>query len=308
MKTNNPYLQEMHPWQELKNYGHRIKIRRENLNIFYFDSGEVEKPALVMLHGLGDEADTWRHIFLPLSTNFHVIAIDLPGFGRSDKPKRKYTPKFLMDTITHFLELKNINQTILMGNSLGGIISHALALEYPEKIIGLVLGGGALLQLSSIRDINFALMRLPMIGEWLYTRLRKNPDAAFNSLRPVYHNLDNLPKTDRDFLFHRVNQRVWSNGQRMAYFSTLRNIFPWVKEFQSFLPTKLSSLQTPTLIVRGEFDTLFPEIIGKRIVEVQPKASLVTMKNAKHLPHQEDPKEFLSIVQPWLKEIDLANL
>ncbi len=256
-----------------------------------------------MLHGLGDEADTWRHIYLPLSKSFCVIALDLPGFGRSDKPDEAYTPKFLMDTIVHLLDHLEIRRVIMMGNSLGGILSHALAIKYPERIYGLVLVDGALLQLSSIQDFSFSLMRFPFLGEWLYTRLRKNPNSAYDSLRSVYQDLDGLPKKDKDFLHFRVNQRVWSDGQRRAYFSTLRNLTPWVRDSQAALPTQLSSLQTPTLIIRGETDNLFPEEIGNGIIKVQPNASLVVVENAKHLPHQEQPTEFLANVEPWLNNL-----
>jgi pimeloyl-ACP methyl ester carboxylesterase len=61
---------------------------------------QVRNPAhhILMLHGLGDEADTWRHIFHPFSNYFHTLALDLPGFGRSDKPDVVYSPQFLMGT------------------------------------------------------------------------------------------------------------------------------------------------------------------------------------------------------------------
>jgi pimeloyl-ACP methyl ester carboxylesterase len=303
MRTNEAYRKKMKPWPGLADFGRTIKLAESDLKLFYFDSGDQEKPALIMLHGLGDEADTWRHVFLPLSEPFRVLALDLPGFGRSDKPDQAYTPKFLMDTIFQFLDQLGIKRVVMMGNSLGGILSHALAIKYPERVFGLVLVDGALFQLSSIRDSFFSIMRLPILGEWLYTRLRKKPDAAYDSLRSVYQDLDSLPKNDRDFLHFRVNQRVWSDGQRRAYFSTLRNLTPWVRDSQSALPVQLSSLKTATLIIRGETDNLFPVENTIGIVSVQPNAASIVINNSKHLPHQENPAEFLEKVQPWLNEL-----
>jgi len=307
MKVSKSYQEEMRPWPGLEKFSRTIKLSEKNLDVFCYDSRDTKKPGLVMLHGLGDEADTWRHVFLPLSESFRVIAMDLPGFGRSDKPDIAFTPRLFMETITLCLEVLDIHHAIMMGNSLGGILSHALAIKYPEMIQGLILVDGALLQLSAVRDAALILMRLPIIGEWFYTRLRKNPGSAYNSLRSVYHDLDSLPQSDRDFLYYRVNQRVWSNGQRRAYFSTLRNLSPWVRDYQADLPTRLASLQTPTLVIRGESDNLFPEENGKGVSEVQPNASLFTVEEAKHLPHQEQPERFLSIIGPWLHAFSNKN-
>ena len=303
MKTINDYKQTMQPWPGLSKFGRSIELTYENLRVFFFEAGITDKPNIVMIHGLGDEADTWRHVFLPLSMNYHVVALDLPGFGRSDKPHIGYTPKFLMETIIHLIDQLGMKSVILMGNSLGGILSHALAFKYPERIIGLILVDGAILQLSPMRDINFALMRIPLLGEWFYTHLRKNPDAAFNSLRPVYHDLDSLPSSDRDFLYTRVNQRVWSDGQKRAYFSTLRNLSSWIRDSQADLPAQLAALQTPTLVVRGESDNLFPKENAMGLLNIQPRTSFHTIKDAKHLPHQEQPLNFLSVVSSWLNEI-----
>jgi len=302
MTTKNDYQQTMQPWPGLSKFGRSIKLTEENLRIFFFEAGITEKPNIVMIHGLGDEADTWRHVFLPLSLNYHVVALDLPGFGRSDKPHISYKPKFLMEKIIHLIDQLEMKSVILMGNSLGGILSHALAIKYPERIIGLILVDGAILQLSPMRDINLALMRIPLLGEWFYTHLRKNPDAAFDSLRPVYHDLDSLPSIDRDFLYTRVNHRVWSDGQKRAYFSTLRNLTSWVRDYQAYLPTKLAAFQTPTLVIRGESDNLFPEENAMGLLNIQPRASFHTIKDAKHLPHQEQPLKFLSVVTSWLNE------
>jgi len=271
-----------------------------NLDLFILEAGKNERASLVMIHGLGDEADTWRHVFLPLAEDYHVIALDLPGFGRSDKPKMKYTPKFLMGSIMQLiaqLQLKNIT---LIGSSLGGILSHALAIKTTDLFSGLILVGGGLLQLGPMGDWSLHLMQIPILGEWLYTRLRKDPSAAFASLRNVYHDLNHLPREDRDFLYLRVNQRVWSDEQRRAYFSTLRHLNPWIKMCQSGLPGQLSQLNTPTFLIRGEFDRLFSEENAKGISNVQPNASMNTIENSGHLPHQEAPTKFLKVVRQWL--------
>jgi len=300
MINESKYKQPMQPWHELKTFGKQTKIQDNTFELFFYEVGEDQSLSLIMIHGLGDEADTWRHVFKPLSRQYHVIALDLPGFGRSDKPDEKYTPQFMMGAILGLMNQLEIETGVLMGSSLGGILSHGLALSHPERISGLILVDGALLQPEPMGDWSLRLMQVPLLGEWLYTKLRKDPDAAFDSLRNVYHNLDAMPKADREFLYTRVNQRVWSNGQRRAYFSTLRNLTPRIRDLQSTIPDQLSLLNIPTLVLRGEYDGLFTDENAHGVMRVQPNAEMKTILEAGHFPHQEKPEAFLEAVQYWL--------
>jgi pimeloyl-ACP methyl ester carboxylesterase len=145
-------------------------------------------------------------------------------------------------------------------------------------------------------------MRIPLLGEFIYTRLRKDPDAAYKTLESFYYDLNRLPQKDQDFLYLRVNQRVWSNGQRRAYFSTLRNLIPWIKRQQQGLELRLQGLKTPVLVIRGEFDSLFSQTDSENIKEVQTHADFVQIDSTGHLPHQEDPESFLNFVNRWMFE------
>ncbi|MGI6741848.1 MAG: alpha/beta fold hydrolase [Brevefilum sp.] len=303
MTNQEKYQKPMEPWPSLKPFEKKIYLSEIDINLFYYDSGDEEKTPVVMIHGLGDEADTWRHVFAPIAKHFRAIAIDLPGFGRSDKPDRDYTPEFMKKAIIGLSDRLHLSEMILMGSSMGGILAQSLALEHAQRIKGLILVGGTLLQVDPMGDKGLMLMKLPFLGEWLYTRLRKNPDAAFESLRSVYFNLDQLPEPDRDFLFQRVNQRVWDNGQRRAYFSSLRHLFSWVKLSQVNLPDLLAHLTTPTLVVRGEFDALMSAKNAEGLINGQPNATLATIKTAGHLPHQEQSSDFVKIVLKWLTEL-----
>jgi pimeloyl-ACP methyl ester carboxylesterase len=302
MKNNSEYEQPMQPSHSLKHMSKQVKLTKDDLTIFYFEDGEQNPQTMILIHGLGDEADTWRHVIGDLAKDYHVIALDLPGFGRSSQPDRDYTPDFFMTTIISLMDELSIDKSILMGSSLGGIFSHGLAIDYPARVSGVILVGGALLQSSALHDFSLQLMRIPMLGEWLYTRLRKDPQAAFDSLQNVYNDLDTLPEEDQEFLFERVNKRVWSDEQRRAYFSTLRKLIPWVKAKQKNLEDKLEKLTLPTLVIRGEHDQLFSEENAKEIIERQTNSIKVSIDNAGHLPHQENPKAFLRITKNWLHQ------
>jgi pimeloyl-ACP methyl ester carboxylesterase len=290
----------MTPWPGLNSYGKTVHLDRPDVDLFYFDAGEPTAPAIVMVHGLGDEADTWRYTIPPLAEDHRVIALDLPGFGRSGHPRRDYTPAFHQDAILGLMDALELSQAVLMGSSLGAILSHSIAIQHPARLSGLVLADGALLQPDEMGDKSLQMMSIPLLGEWIYTHFRRNPDAAYDSLRPVYHDLDGLPQEDRDFLYQRVNKRVWSNGQRRAYFSTLRKLAPWVRDLQEDLPGLLRDLTTPTLVVRGEFDALFSAENALAVHETQPNADILTIDGVGHLPQQEAPEAFNAGLRAWL--------
>jgi len=301
MASINKFKEPMLPWPDLSRFSKKMEIAENDLILFAFCAGKQENPALLMVHGLGDEADTWRHVIPPLSEKFYVIAMDLPGFGRSDKPNLKYTPSFMINGIINLMDACEIQKAVLMGSSLGGIFSHQIAIDHPDRVESLILIGGTLLPSISKGNWGIKLMALPLLGEWFYTKLRKDPDAAYDSIRDVYYDLDHMPEEDREFLYERVNKRVWSDGQRRAYFSTLRELSAWMRKNQNNSVSLLKDLGLPTMVVRGEYDQLFSENNLEPLLKIQPNITKVTIQNAGHLPHQEKPDLFLEGINPWLE-------
>jgi pimeloyl-ACP methyl ester carboxylesterase len=256
----------------------------------------------LLIHGLGDEADTWRYLIPALSAHRRVIALDLPGFGRSDKPRRAYTVAFFQDTILNLLDTLTIPRAVLIGHSLGALIAHTLALRCPERVERLILIGGS--PLSSAQKVSLAtlLFLIPTVGEWQYNRLRADPDAAYRSLAPYYSSLAALPEAEQSFLRQRVNERVWSDGQRDAFLSTLRNLARWLPGQQGGLPARLALLTTPTLAIWGERDSLQPVENGHALVKMQPTARLVVVPGAGHNVQQEQPDAVLDAINGELNQ------
>lgn len=299
-KKQNNYLSPMESWPTLKSYRQNIILPNTKLNLFYYEAGHKDLPTMILIHGLGDEADTWRHVINLLSINNHIVAVDLPGFGRSGKPNIAYSPPFFVEIIGQLMDILSLNTAILIGSSLGGIIAHEMAIKHPNRVTSLILVGGALLQKKRVGDLGLFLMQIPCFGEWFYTRLRKNPQAAYDSLRSVYYKLDQIPIEDQEFLFERVNKRVWSDGQRRAYFSTLRETAKWIKKQQKCLDKLLPRIQIPTLVIRGEFDQIFSEENTLELMSIQSNVDYFRIEDAGHLPHQEKPEIFIAKLTTWL--------
>lgn len=259
----------MEPSPALATYRRTAKIRERN--IFYFDAGESsDQTPFVMVHGLGDEADTWRHILPILAKTRRVIALDLPGFGRSELPNGKLSIPILINTLDLLIEHLKLSKVILVGHSMGAIICQAYALNHPHRCDALVLVDGSLAAGKTPLDLNLLLYLIPGIGELLYTGLRRNPQAAYNTLRRYYHNLENLPQAERDFLFNRVNQRVWSNKQRAAFFASLRSLAGWLPTQQQGLSERLGAFQPQTTILWGAHDNIMPRANADFLANLLP--------------------------------------
>jgi pimeloyl-ACP methyl ester carboxylesterase len=298
----NPFQKSMQPWPGLAHWSHRVRLPRNQIELHVYDTGETEKPPVLLLHGLGDEADTWRHLFPPLSSRFRLVAPDLPGFGRSEKPDRRYTIPFYMDVALELLEVLGIQRVALVGHSMGAIVAQAIALENPEQVRSLVLIGGTLVSQAQKLNLGTLLFLVPGLGEWLYNRLRKDPQAAYRTLEPYCHRLEDLPQADRDFLFQRVNERVWSDAQRRGFLSALRGLAAWIPAQQKGLPARLKLCSVPTLVIWGEQDRINAPESGRLLAGLQPAARLVIVPGAGHNVHQEKPEEVVDLILPALVE------
>ena len=296
MDKNN-FRQPMQPWPGLEKYLKSTQLPKSGLHISYYDTGKNDALTVFLIHGLGDESDTWRHLIEPLSPYARVIAPDLPGFGRSEKPRIKYSLPFLTQTLLEFMDELQVERSILIGNSLGAIISQSMALEHPERIQGMVLIDGSMVQSNAqkVSLTNF-LFLLPGIGKWMYNRLRSDPQSAYESLRPYYHDLDQMPEADRNFLFQRVNQRVWDDHQRDAYLSTLRNMVTYLMRRQSQLKETIPQIEAPTLIVWGESDQVSSVENGRLLQSILPNARLITLPKTGHVVQQERPQDLLDAI------------
>lgn len=282
----------MEPWPALAPYARSLRLRT-GLEVFLFQAGPADAPAVLAIHGLGDEADTWRHVFPALTARFRVAALDLPGFGRSDKPRRTYTLDFLRDTVLEVWDLLGWPSVTLLGHSLGAVIAQRAALARPDQVEALWLVGGSLTTRAARLSPILVQMALPVLGRRLYNGLRRDPQAAYQSLQGFYHRLDDLPEPDRRFLFERVNERVWSDGQRDAFLSILRHLVWSAPGQQGRLEAQLAQLATPTRAIWGELDAVNSVESGKALAELQASATLTVLPGCGHAPHQEAPQAFL---------------
>jgi pimeloyl-ACP methyl ester carboxylesterase len=283
----------MKMWPSLAAWGKFLRIQGDEEAIFFYDiqretlPKEGKKLTLVLVHGLGDDADSWRHLIPLLSPQYRVLALDLPGFGRSKTPgtinQKRHTQAVLRI-------LEEIGSAILVGNSMGGAIVETAAFERPDLIKGLVLVDGCL-PLSGKLQLGFFFTALPFVGKKWYRGFRDNHEAAYRSLGAYYADLERLSETDRNFLRERVIARVESDTQEQAYLGSLRSlIVPRLCSVFRFT-SKIRKFPGKILILWGEQDRILPPNAADTLRSVRPDGIYKIIQGAGHLPHQEKPAE-----------------
>ena len=283
--------------RELEPFARSITLPRSGASLFYYDAGSLAFPAMLLVHGLGDEADTWRSVIAPLSRSFRIIAPDLPGFGRSVPPGRtRLTPPFLSGVLRELMTELRISDAIGVGSSLGAVLVELAAREDPALVSRLLLADGGLGIEGKIPPTLLPTL-LPGLGERRYRRLRLDLDAAYASLRPYYADLDAMPEAERTFLRTRVEDRVMSDMQRQAYFSAFRGYVGWLLLHRRSARSRAQRPAQEVLYVWGAEDHIMPLSAAKAAHAGESTSKLTIIAGAGHLPHQEKPAEFVRIVQ-----------
>ncbi len=279
----------------LASYALTVKLRGSG-DVFCYDAGRRDAPGMLLVHGLGDEADTWRRVIPPLAERYRVVAPDLPGFGRSPLPPRgRLTTRYLCGVLSELAGSLGLRRMTVVGSSLGAALAQVLALSDADHVSRLVLVDGGLLSMNRING-GLLLMLVPGFGERRYRRLASNLDAAYASLLPYYANLGSLPEEERQFLRQRVGERVASETQMRAYFSSFRSFVRWVLVNGRRSSRWVRLLDIPTLYVWGGEDHIIPVEVGRAAQATHPGSTLVVIPGTGHLPHQEAPQEFLRVI------------
>ncbi len=140
-------------------------ININGINTRYWSAGKEGKPAVILIHGFAASVEIWQHNILALSKNHRVYALDLVGFGCSDKPSADYTPAFLVNHVNGFVNALKTKKATVVGLSMGGGTAILYTLAYPDKVKKLVLIDSA--GLGDKIFFGFQFLSIPYVGEWI---------------------------------------------------------------------------------------------------------------------------------------------
>jgi len=295
----------MEPWPLLAGKAFYLKNNsRPGETVFFFDSAPSDSaagiavPLVVLIHGLGDEADTWRHL-IPLLNSWgcRALALDLPGFGRSAAPG-KISFKNHVAAVLRLIKAVvqgpeqdggNVPPVFLVGNSMGAVIAEEAALKMPDIVRGIVLLDGSIPGGPANPGL-LVLARLLFTRGW-YRSYRDDPERAWGSLYPYYADIEGMPPLDREFLRRRVMARVKSPSQERAFFATQQSLV-WVTiTASSRFSRKIPKFKGKITLFWGEKDKIVPISSTAPFRALRNDIELHFIPGAGHLPHQEKPEE-----------------
>jgi len=278
----------------------------DGVKLHYFCGGSG--PPLVLVHGLGSSAAVEFYYNLePLAAHHRVFAVDLPGFGGSDKPALAYTIELFVKAVRELMASQGLERAAVMGVSMGGRVALGLALDSPEKVERLVLVD-ALGVGTPRRVLAYRILLTKGLGELTLRgtarALRRMNPATIRRFWGWY-----LQRPNRvDTIWS--DERIANHGTllatpeyRAAYLSALRSI-AGMRQLRDgvVVDDRLAELRMPTLLIWGRHDHIFPASHAEMAKDRIPNGRLEIFDDSGHTPQMEEPDRFNRLVLDFLKE------
>jgi pimeloyl-ACP methyl ester carboxylesterase len=255
-------------------------------------------PTIVLLHGLGGFAESWRQTIDVLARRADVLALDLPGFGLSAKPRTRYDLDFFTRVLHGFLDATGVGQASLVGHSLGGAVAVAYALTRPSRVDRLALVSAVVPGFDYRPSWLYRLAALRGLGEV----------AALCTARPLYRAA--IARCFHAPVAEDVDALVdWSYAARTAwdakaaYLATLRDVRA---DFAARAPAYrrvAGTLPLPVLLVHGRQDRVVPAVHCVNVSKGFPRASVRWLDRCGHFPQL----EHADTVNGWLEDFLVAR-
>ena len=280
-------------WEKVSNAVAHSKnshfVHVDGANVHYQEFGEPGGPTLLLIHGYTASTYAWRSV-APMfaGDGFHVIAVDLLGFGYSEKPRWfDYSIESQARMVSRFMNRLGIGRATLVGSSYGGAVAATLALDYSERVEKLVL-------VSAVCNDNLRrmpilrLVSVPVVGEAIAPFLADT--KAFHrhrmkkTLSPANHDLISQERVDS------IVRPLAAADAHHALLATSRNWHANRITYDAHL------IKQPTLLVWGEDDRVTPSADGYRLHDRILHSRLVVLKDCGHVPMEEKSELFAEIV------------
>ncbi len=248
-----------------------------------------EGSPILFLHGFLGSGHCWRSLVELLKDNHRCICLDMLGFGESSKPMIRYNIAKLMAFVREVVDALNLDPCIVVGHSLGGWVSAAYAIAYPDSVRGLILVAPA-----GIRDDSFC-------GRYdaLRPLLWKTPvvDWAFWLAQPI---AAIAGKQDPYQKFWRIRRDLNANPAARSFI--VDRIRP--EDAIDTVEKEIDQLTLPTLVIAGEHDNTIPMWHSQTYATEISSARLVVIANADHSLPQDYAQEMTEAIAPFLDQCE----
>lgn len=265
---------------------------RDGLQLYYRDyAGPVDRPPLLMLHGLTRNSRDFEQLAEHYAGDWRVIAVDFRGRGRSayDPNSANYhPPNYAMD-ILQLIEELGLEKALFVGTSLGGLVSMIVATISPERIAGVLLNDvGPELNLVGIDRIK-SYVGKPVVF--------KDRDAAIAELRGRHGEVHPGYSDEQWEAYTRRVLRETDHGLEFDYDMRIAEPFETANsgEAPDIWPFYRAFAGKPVLVVRGEYSDLLTDAALRRMMTEIPDVDAVTVPGVGHAPDLTEPEAIAAI-------------
>ena len=277
--------------------GDQRTYRWRGFDIAYTEAGDPDDPDLVLLHGINAAASSheFHAAFDRLAEEYHVIAPDLPGFGRTDRPPLLYSAS-LMTTFVHDFLADESEDATVVASSLTGAYAAMAAREVDVAELILVcptdtsMGGRSVPRRS--------LLRAPVIGQAIYNLVGSKASIRHFHEDHGYYDMEKLTDDVVDYEWQSAHQP----GARFAPASFVSGFL----DPREDLGDVLEALDVPITLVWGEDAEITPLADG-RVLADEADATLAVFGDSLLLPHVEHPEEFVDVVRGETSTVDVTE-
>ncbi len=249
------------------------KIRCDDINVYYEQHGDRNKPPLVLIHGLGSSTEDWENQVDALGEHYHVITYDLRGHGRTDITKGPYSIEQFSTDLANLIKALHLGPCHVAGLSLGGSIALQTALIFPRvtRSITVVNSGPELL--LKTRKLKFQFfMRKAIVT---VAGMRRMGKVLADKL---------LPEAGQVELHKKMVDR-WARNDRRAYLDSLNALIGWS------VTQCLPQIRCPTLILTADNDYT-PVGYKQYYAKMIPNSEVRVIENSRHMSPFDQPQAF----------------
>ena len=251
----------------------------DGIRYHYTDYPAPGKDVL-LIHGFSSSTYTWEKVAPMLQLRgYHVRALDMKGFGWSDKPGNvPYDPLTLTEEVNKWMEAMGLKDAIIAGNSLGGGVAWLMALLHSDKVNSLILVDAAAYPIELPFVMKMAAMPLSAgISKLFFSR------ASIRwSLKEVYHDKDRITDEQVDAYYDRLRTKNALDAQIAVVRSLDDKLFePYIR--------RIPDIKKRTLIIWGENDRWVPLHVGQRLERELSASRLAVIPSCGHIPQEEVP-------------------
>ena len=274
---------------------HTVATRRARLSVLEAGLG----PPILAIHGLGGTKGSFLPSVAALAPQFRVIAVDMPGFGDSDKPiGAPYDPRFFAGAGIDLLDALGLDRVHVIGNSLGGRIALEIGLRHPDRVGRLGLLAPSLAWRRGRPFVPLLRLTRPELG-----LVQLAPRGAVEG---IVHRL--IPGADDGWTAAGVDEflRAYlTPAGRAAFYAAARQIYLDEPHGKLGFWPRLQTLQPDALFVWGRRDKLVPIAFERHVVDALPRARQLEL-DCGHVPQVERPKETHEALATFLSEAPAA--